>query len=379
MAATQLPPHYSIFTHKWSSLSISNPTLLYRTTPHYYSTPSLQSITQLKQSCDRRSLLLKCLSDPSKDAEPREETTSLPSDRGISAYSWCAGLGALGFIETGYLTYIKFTNSDAFCPIGGGTCGDILNSPYAIVFGVPLPLIGMLAYGLVATLGLQLDGKGLPFGIGESNARLALLGTTTSMATASAYFLFILSTRFAGASCSYCLASAVLSFGLLFTTLKGLGLQETLKWLGLQLFIVSLVVTALNMSYSTSQPASTSLIDTSQEAFTPEITTPSSPFALSLAKHLRSIGAKMYGAFWCSHCLEQKQMFGHEAAKFLDYVECFPNGGKDFFSMAKECRDIVTEGFPIWVIDGQVFPGKRPLSELAKLSGFEVEGTSQPS
>lgn len=47
-------------------------------------------------------------------------------------------------------------------------------------------------------------------------------------------------------------------------------------------------------------------------------------------------------------------MFGHEAAKFLDYVECFPNGGKDFFSMAKECRDIVTEGFPIWVIDGQV-------------------------
>lgn len=27
----------------------------------------------------------------------------------------------------------------------------------------------------------------------------------------------------------------------------------------------------------------------------------------------------------------------------------------------------------------QVFPGKRPLSELAKLSGFEVEGSSQPS
>lgn len=42
--------------------------------------------------------------------------------------------------------------------------------------------------------------------------------------------------------------------------------------------------------------------------FTTEITTSSSPFALSLAKHLHSVGAKMYGAFWCSHCLEQKQV-----------------------------------------------------------------------
>jgi len=42
--------------------------------------------------------------------------------------------------------------------------------------------------------------------------------------------------------------------------------------------------------------------------FATEITTPSSPFALSLARYLHSIGAKMYGAFWCSHCLEQKEV-----------------------------------------------------------------------
>ncbi len=40
----------------------------------------------------------------------------------------------------------------------------------------------------------------------------------------------------------------------------------------------------------------------------PEVSTSSSPKELSLAKHLRSIGAKMYGAFWCSHCFEQKQV-----------------------------------------------------------------------
>ena len=42
--------------------------------------------------------------------------------------------------------------------------------------------------------------------------------------------------------------------------------------------------------------------------FSTEITTPSSPFAIALAKHLSAIGAKMYGAFWCSHCVEQKQV-----------------------------------------------------------------------
>lgn len=87
--------------------------------------------------------------------------------------------------------------------------------------GVPLPLFGMIAYGLVGTLGVQLlAAKELPFGISESNARLVVLGTTTSMATASACFLYILSIKFAGASCSYCLLSAVLSFTLFFITLK---------------------------------------------------------------------------------------------------------------------------------------------------------------
>lgn len=86
--------------------------------------------------------------------------------------------------------------------------------------GVPLPLIGMFAYGFVTIFGIQLAGRNFPFKMDENNARLILLGSTTSMAAASAYFLYILSTKFAGASCSYCLLSALLSFSLFFTTLK---------------------------------------------------------------------------------------------------------------------------------------------------------------
>lgn len=88
------------------------------------------------------------------------------------------------------------------------------------VAGIPLPLIGMVAYGAAAFLALKLATKDLPFGIDESIGGLILLGTTTSMATASAYFLYILGTQFPGASCSYCLVSVLLSFSLFFTTAK---------------------------------------------------------------------------------------------------------------------------------------------------------------
>lgn len=86
--------------------------------------------------------------------------------------------------------------------------------------GVPLSLIGMFAYGFVTIFAIQLAGKNLPFKMDENNARLVLLGSTTSMAAASAYFLYILSTKFAGVSCSYCFLSALLSFSLFFTTVK---------------------------------------------------------------------------------------------------------------------------------------------------------------
>lgn len=47
-------------------------------------------------------------------------------------------------------------------------------------------------------------------------------------------------------------------------------------------------------------------------------------------------------------------MFGREAAKELNYVECFPGGYRKGTIMAKECIDARLEGFPTWVINGQV-------------------------
>ena len=58
------------------------------------------------------------------------------------------------------------------------------------------------------------------------------------------------------------------------------------------------------------------------------MTTKSSLQAKSLAQRLHNAGAQMYGAFWCSHCFDQKQQFGKAAMADFPYVECFPEGWK---------------------------------------------------
>ncbi|KAJ0468559.1 putative vitamin K epoxide reductase, Thioredoxin-like superfamily, VKOR domain superfamily [Helianthus annuus] len=344
---------------------------------HHHPLPYSPSQLKSDWGCGRRVLVrVKCSNEPSDDgveAETGLRSSGSGLGSGISSYSWCAGLGGLGFLETSYLSYLKFTGSDAFCPVGGGSCGDVLNSSYAAVFGIPLPFIGMVAYGAAAFLALKLAAKDLPFGIDESNGGLILLGTTTSMATASAYFLYILNTQFAEASCSYCLASVLLSFSLFFTTAKSLGWQKIREEVGLQLCIAGLVFAALSNSYSASALPPPTRFGEKFLPYSPtEIKAPSSPLALKLAAHLRSVGAKMYGAFWCSHCLEQKEMFGQEAAKMLDYGECYPDGFKIGTPLSQECKEVKIRGFPMWVIKGQVLEGIQEFPALAKASGFEA-------
>lgn len=47
-------------------------------------------------------------------------------------------------------------------------------------------------------------------------------------------------------------------------------------------------------------------------------------------------------------------MFGREAVKLLDYVECFPEGYRTGTKMMKACTDAKIEGFPTWIINDQV-------------------------
>jgi hypothetical protein len=59
------------------------------------------------------------------------------------------------------------------------------------------------------------------------------------------------------------------------------------------------------------------------------------------AKCLTDNGAVMYGAEWCSHCKEQKAVFG-DSFKYINYVECPEN--------TKLCIEKGVEGYPTWII-----------------------------
>ncbi|KAJ0040469.1 hypothetical protein Pint_28598 [Pistacia integerrima] len=118
-----------------SFISLSSPSYLSPTSPRFKCLGARTRVLVLPA---------KCLS-----SGPREETESKPETKrslssslssSSSTYNWCAGIGGVGFIETAYLSYLKLTNSDAFCPSGGGNCGDVLNSDYAVVFGITFDL-----------------------------------------------------------------------------------------------------------------------------------------------------------------------------------------------------------------------------------------------
>ena len=99
----------------------------------------------------------------------------------------------------------------------------------------------------------------------------------------------------------------------------------------------------------------------------PAVTTTSKAEDLALAKHLKSTGAKFYGAYWCSYCNRQRGLFGAEATAALPYVECADDGYK---SASGTCRKNGVDGYPTWEIGGKFYGGYKPLEELARLSGF---------
>ena len=110
----------------------------------------------------------------------------------------------------------------------------------------------------------------------------------------------------------------------------------------------------------------------------PIIETVSTQYSRDVADWLAESGAKMYGAFWCSHCEDQKETFGKGAA--IPYVECFPNGWEKGTPIADACKAAKVDGFPTWVLgDGTVISGEKSVDELAKASGYEGPRGAPPA
>jgi glutaredoxin len=75
---------------------------------------------------------------------------------------------------------------------------------------------------------------------------------------------------------------------------------------------------------------------------------------------------KMYGAYWCPHCAEQKEMF-ESSFPYVPYVECGVPGSRE---EAPVCKDAGVKHFPTWQFaDGERREGTQPLPALATKTG----------
>lgn len=81
---------------------------------------------------------------------------------------------------------------------------------------------------------------------------------------------------------------------------------------------------------------------------------------------LKDKGAVFYGAFWCGHCNNTKEMFG-SSVKFLPYVECSTDNGK---GQVQICTDKKIEGYPTWEFsDNSRELGEVSLEKLSEKTG----------
>ena len=86
----------------------------------------------------------------------------------------------------------------------------------------------------------------------------------------------------------------------------------------------------------------------------------------AFAQCLGTKGVKMYGAYWCPHCDEQKEKFG-SSFKYAPYVECGIKGSR---SIAQACTDANIKHFPTWVFaDGVRVEGAHELDFLGQATG----------
>ncbi|MBW4662974.1 MAG: hypothetical protein KME01_02035 [Chroococcus sp. CMT-3BRIN-NPC107] len=287
-------------------------------------------------------------------------------------------IALFGALTTAYLTYVKFSLNPAACPTK--SCDLVLSSPYAEIFGQPLALFGFLAYVsmlIFALAPLAIDStknKELHNKL-ENTTWLLLLAGAIAMTVFSSYLMYLLAFELK-AFCIYCLASALFSLSLLVLTILG----RTWEDIG-QIFFTAIVVgmitligtlgayAGVNGAAATAPSGQVAIRPITQPSpgFGWEITTISGQSEIDLARHLTKVGAKEYIAWWCPHCHEQKLLFGKEAYKEINSVEC-AEGGID--PRPDLCKTAKIESFPTWEINGKLYPGVKSLNELADLSGY---------
>lgn len=252
---------------------------------------------------------------------------------------------AAGLLLAGYLAATSWAGTGPAACAPGSDCDLVQESRYAWLLGIPIAAYGAAVYaGLVlvaaAVASRRLHGL---LALGLSGVGLAV-----------SLYLTAVSVFELGATCLWCLTSLALvatCFGVAVVRRPDPASGDR-AFLAGSAAAAAVVVAGLHLHY--------------QGVFSPTAG-PEDPRLRALAVHLSESGARFYGASWCPHCNQQKELFGASADR-LPYVECSPGGRGT--PQAPACRDAGIRAYPTWTLDGERHRGLLSPVELARRTDF---------
>jgi uncharacterized membrane protein/glutaredoxin len=286
----------------------------------------------------------------SKKAKPKAAQQTAVKD----APNWpLLGLAVIGMVLAAYLTVMAWQEKlVAFCA-AGSACDAVLSSRWSTLFGVPTSFWGFLTYALLAAIAWNKRSASQ----WKAAWIISLFGLLYSL------YLTSVSLFEVRAACPYCLSSLALMSAIFITVAmqrpKNLPGFSWGPWLAKSAGGALVIVLALHLHYA---------------GYWGETAGPEDPWIRGLAEHLTKTNAKFYGAGWCPHCKEQKEMFG-SSVKRVPYVECSPGGPGT--PQAAACTAAGVESYPTWTINGQRYVGTQTLENLAQFSKYKDEGATR--
>ncbi|HWP58858.1 MAG TPA: vitamin K epoxide reductase family protein [Candidatus Acidoferrales bacterium] len=256
-------------------------------------------------------------------------------------------LSIIGMGLTGYLTFSAWAGAALKGCAAGSACDIVLSSRWSTLFGLPTSFWGFATYGALGALCF----------VRRADTHWQIAWSVAFFGTLYSIYLTGVSLLALDAACPYCLTS----LGLMAAILALVSYQRpadtaAVPWRPLATKAVPAAiggVLLLHLHYI-------GVIGKPPE--------PEDPTVRALAEHLTGTGAKFYGASWCPHCQEQKELFG-ASAKRLPYIECSPGGRRG--PQARQCQTARIETYPTWIIQGLRHEGVLSLKQLSDLSGFQ--------
>ena len=285
-----------------------------------------------------------------------------------------AVLSTIGLVDTGSITLKNWGLFNSLsCPGIKKGCETVLNSPWGTLFennqfNIPLSLAGVITYSSILLLSIFLS-LNIISPKEKLNKLLWWLIFLISCAS-SVFSLLLLNIMFIkiNAYCFFCILSAILSISIFIISIIGAKFEsrEPMFYRGL---IVALTILIGGLIWSNNvDPSKANDISNTSDKVSPIITTSSSPQKIKFAKFLSDNNIKMFSAYWCPHCHDQKQLFGKKAVKELTIVECAKDGKDNQYEL---CREKEIQGFPSWEIKGEIFSGVKDLNDLAIMTGYD--------